>query len=149
MLFMNDRLVPHRNTSEIGITRAAWLYAIENCFAINVGRIICENIKRCRTKRTVKSFYHGSTITKLINLCETRRHPDLGFLHPSDIGMGVLSLLGPCVGPAGEHAPIITQGKRYEQQRHQGIRQRVQRNEEKIDTLLTQQTTDARGSRCS
>ena len=44
------------------------MYAIMKRYSINVGRIICETMKRCRIKKMVKSLYFDSTIIQLINI---------------------------------------------------------------------------------
>ncbi|MCD7471520.1 hypothetical protein HAX54_012007 [Datura stramonium] len=125
MLFVNARLVPNRNTSEVRAPRAAWLYAIEHRYSINVERIICKNMKRCRTFPSVKSFFHSSTITKLIRLYGKQPPIDMGYRHTSDIGIGTLRSLGPCVGPTNEQA----QGRRAPNSAH------LLRIEDKIDNL--------------
>ncbi|OIT00104.1 hypothetical protein A4A49_04169 [Nicotiana attenuata] len=108
LLVLSTRLEPNRNTNEIRPMRAAWLYAIMKQKPINVGRIICANMKKCRNKRYVRSLYFGSTITKLIAAYGNPPGADIGSVLPSNIGLSTLRALGPCVGPNGEAPVCIT-----------------------------------------
>ncbi|PHT94936.1 hypothetical protein T459_02818 [Capsicum annuum] len=105
MLFLNSRLVPNRHTSEVRASRAAWLCTIEHRYHINVGRIIC------------------------------KRPPlDMGYRHTSDIAIGTVRSLGPCLGPANEQEQVQVQVKA--QKRRYPTTTHLQRIEDKIDNLF-------------
>ncbi|KAF3674202.1 hypothetical protein T459_27498 [Capsicum annuum] len=109
MLFLSSRLEPNRNTYEIRPRRARWLYAIMQSCPINNGRIICETMKHYGTKKSIRSFYFGSTITQLFNILGNPPAPDFGFVMPINIWMPTLRALELCVGPnkgAGRRIPV-------------------------------------------